>query len=89
MGEGSNATLALLWRRHLSRITGGHLPQIAVCTVLPVRDYSYRRLEVKAVDDSTFEALALSIGGVTANQIRLAFDEVFTPGAPEPVKTQG
>jgi hypothetical protein len=67
----------------------GHLPQIAVCTVLPIGDYSYRRLEVKAVDDSICEALALSIGGVTATQIRLAFDAVFTPGAPESVKTQG
>lgn len=67
----------------------GHLSQVAVCTVLPDDDYSTRRLKVREVDDSTFEALALSIGGVTANQIRLAFDAVFTPGAPEPLKTQG
>ncbi|ABD71993.1 hypothetical protein Rfer_4307 (plasmid) [Rhodoferax ferrireducens T118] len=78
------ATLKSAFSQCDVQFADSHMSQMALCTLGPVegRPIAYPKLNVRAVDDGTFEALAHAIGvGVTATQIKLAFEAVFTPGA--------
>ncbi len=67
---------------HTVHFSAVHLSQMAVCSVGFGPRSARSELKVCAVDDGTFDALAIAIGGVTAVQLKQAFETVFAAGQP-------